>query len=242
MTNTKMGYATRNGVENFLSRVFPEVTDAEFNNYIMSAEAYINNYLGYNSETTTSGILQESIIREKTNGKIDNYGNLVIDVMHPPVNFDANNNPRVSLVEYNFGSIRVPLQLTDGSTNATNTLLEVSENRRKIIYPSIYFLPYLPSVTPTAKMNLYNLRDTKFWVDVSYVGGFQTVPFDIVQAANLIVGDMVVRRDNPNFAMSIRQGMYEVQYFARGASKGDPANNAIEHANQLLQPYIRYTW
>jgi hypothetical protein len=70
-------------VELYLNRTFNEVSTTEFNNYLKSTEAFINNYLGYNSETTTSGIMSESITREKVQGKIDNDGNLVIDVSHP---------------------------------------------------------------------------------------------------------------------------------------------------------------
>lgn len=242
MTSKLLGYTTRSQVEAFLNRTFPEVSNNEFNGYIQAAEAFINNHCGYNGETTTSGMFSESIVREKNLGKIDNSGNLQIDVQHPPVNFDVNGNPLVSLVEYNFGGIRVPLQLTDGSSNLLNTLLEVSENRRKIVYPSIYFLPYLPSVTPTAKMNLYNLRDVKFWVDVSYIGGFATLPQDVVQATNLIVGDILTRRDNPNFAEQVRQGSYQIQYFSPRSDPKKVDNKALDNAKILLNPYVRYTW
>ncbi len=237
MTNTLMNYTTRAKVEQFLNRVFNEVSNTEFDGYLKATEASINNYLGYNSETTTSGILSESINREKLPGKIDNDGNLVIDVTHPPVNFDANGNPLVTLVEYNFGGVRVPLQLTDGTNNSLNTLLEVSENRRKIIYPSMYFLPYISTVTPTQKVNLYNLRDVKFWVDVSYIGGFSQVPADITLAANMIMSDFLTRRDNPNFATSIRQGSYSIDFGSGGAD-----GRAFASAKKLLDPYVRYTW
>lgn len=242
MTSTLLGYTNRANVENFLGRTFTEVTNAEFNNYIQSAEAYINNYTGYNAETTTSGMLSESIIREKCVGKISNNGDLVIDLAHPPVHFDANSNPIVTLVEYNYGGIRVSLQITDGSNNALNTLLEVSENRRKVVYPSLYFLPWLSTVTPTAKVNLYNLRDVKFWVDISYIGGFSPLPADVVMATNLLVGDMLTRRDNPNFVEAVRQGSYQVQYFSRSSVPGDPGNKAMDNAKKLLDPYVRYTW
>lgn len=244
-----MNYTTRANVENYLNRTFTEVQTAEFDNYLLATEAYINNHCGYNNETTTSGMLQEFITREKVNGKIDNYGNLVIDVGKPPINFDSAFNPFVTLVEYNFGGIFVPLQTTVNNTVApqpTNvTLLSVSENRRKIIYPSIYFLPYLPQVTPTAKMNLYSLRDTKFWVDISYLGGYQTLPLDVVQAANIICGDMLTQRDNPNFAQSIRQGSYSIDFFARsnaGGTGGRSETRALIKAQEMLDPYVRYTW
>jgi len=233
-----LGYTTRPNVENFLHRTFPEVATDEFNGYILSAEAYVNNYLGYNGQTTASGILTETITREKTVGKIDQYGNLVVDVMKPPVNFDANGNPLVTLMEFNFGGVRVSMQLTDGSTNALNTLLEVSENRKKIIYPSIYFYPVISTVTPTAKMNLFSMRDVKFWVDTTYTGGYATTPYDIVLAMNYLVGDMLLHRDNPNFANRFQQGSYSVDY-GNGIGKNEKTVDAV---NRLLQPYVRYTW
>lgn len=249
MTNTLMNYTNRANVENFLGRVFSDITDTQFNAYLLSTEAIINNYTGYNAETTHSGMLCESIVREKSVGKIDNDGNLVIDVAHPPVQFDQYYNPIVSLVEYNFGGIRVPLQLTVNAAvqplTSFLTLLEVSENRRKIVYPSIYFLPYLPQVTPTAKMNLYNLRDVKFWADVSYLGGFPTIPGDVTQAANLICGNLIMTRDNPIFAQSLRQGSFSIDYFSRtnAGGKGNKAEaRAIQLAQQFLDPYVRWTW
>ena len=157
-----LGYTNRTDVEGFLGRTFPEVTNAQFNKFISAAEAYINNQCGYNAQTTTSGMLCEAVVREKSSGKVDNDGNLVIDLQKPPVQFDSNNNPLVSLVEFNFGGVRVPLSLTDGTANSLNTILEVSESRNKVYYPSMYFMPYLPTVTPTQKANIYNLRDARF--------------------------------------------------------------------------------
>lgn len=233
---TPIGYTTRSQVEKFLNRTFSEVDTNEFNDYICQAEAFINNFTGYNAQTTYSGMQAENVVREKTIGKIDNYNNLVIDVMKPPVQFDANGNPLVTLIEFNNGGVRVSLNLTDNSTNALNTVLEVSENRKKIIYPSMYFLPVMTNVTPTAKVNLYALKDIKFWVDVSYTGGFYTIPSDITAAANYLVIDMLQNRDNPNTASEIRQGSYMVRF---DDTKVTPNS---EMAKKLLEPYVRYTW
>ena len=244
MNTTTMNYTTRSQVENFAGRVFSDVSDTQFNAYMLSAEQFINNDLGYNSATTSSGIMAESIVREKNPGKVDDYGNLVIDVRKAPVNFDVNGNPIVTLVEYNFGGVRVPLQTTDGKTNALNTILEVSENRQKIYYPSIYFLPYLPSVTPTRKTNLYALRDVMFWVDISYVGGYTIVPSDITMAANYLTLSYLTQRDNPNNAFSIKQGQYQVQFQSNNPrfTKGQPVNQMYDIVDRLLQPYRRVTW
>lgn len=231
-----IGYTTRAKVEKFVNRVFSEVDTTEFNDYITQSEAFINNFTGYNAQTTLSGMQAENVVREKTVGKIDNYSNLVIDVMKPPVQFDSNYNPLVTLIEFNNGGVRVTLNLTDGSTNAQNTVLEVSENRKKIIYPSMYFLPVMTNVTPTAKVNLYALKDIKFWVDVSYTGGYYTIPGDVTTAANYLVADMLQNRDNPNFGQSFRQGSYSVDF----GSKADVIAGDV--AKRLLQPYVRYTW
>lgn len=231
---TPLGYTTRDNVQKFLNRVFSEVSDAEFNNYISSAESYINNYLGYNASTTLSGMLSESVTREKVQGKLDSYNNLVIDLMKPPVHKDAYGNPLVSLVEFNIGSVRVTLNLTDGSTGGLNSVLEVSENSRKVIYPSMYFLPVISTVTPTAKVNLWNLRDAKFWVDISYIGGYDTIPADVTMATNILVQDMLINRDNVNLASSVRQGNYSITY--------ENESVAQKKAQSYLQPYVRYTW
>lgn len=244
MNSTLMGYTTRAQVESFAGRIFSDVDTPTFNTYLLAAEQYINNELGYNSATTTSGIMAESITREKSPGKIDNYGNLVIDVRKAPINFDVNGNPLVTLLEYNFGSVRVPLSLTDNTSNTLNTVLEVSENRQKIYYPSVYFLPYLPSVTPTRKTNLYALRDVMFWVDISYIGGYTTVPADIAMAANYLAVDMLTQRDNPSGVLSVRQGQYSVDYLPKSSqySTGQPVNESYAIVNKLLQPYRRMTW
>lgn len=236
-----MNYTTRQNVENLLGKVYSEISTAEFNGYLLQTEAYINNYLGYNSITTSSGIMSESIVREKTPGKIDSFNNLVIDLLHPPMHFDSNMNPVVSLLEFNLGGIHIPLQLTDGSSSALNTLLEVSENGRKVVYPSLYFFPAISTVTPTAKVNLANLRDVKFFVDISYIGGYDIVPADITAAANLICGDMVTRRANPNFAINVKQGSYSVD-FQPAKTTGKDVAPAYSKAHTLLQPYVRYTW
>jgi len=228
-----LGYTTISGVQQFLNRTFPEVSGTEFNNYISAAETQINQLLGYNSQTTLSGLLSENIVREKARGKIDNFGNLVIDVTKPPIHFDAFGNPMVTLIEFNFGGIRIPLQLTDGSTNTLNTLLEVAESRRKLYYPSLYFYPAISTVTPTAKTNLYRLQDVSFWVDISYTGGYDVIPADIALACNYLIGDMLVHRDNPSFLTAIRQGSYSVSY-------GNKETQNI--VKSLISPYMRVTW
>lgn len=242
MTNGLMGYTTRANVENFLKKTFPEVTDAEFNVYLKSAERYVDNYCGYNSETTTSGLLQESIVREKSVGKVDNFGNLVVDLHKPPIAFDAFGNPRVSLLEFNLGSVRITLNLTDGTGNNLNTVLEVSENRKKVYYSSIYFLPAISTVTPTQKVNLFNLRDVRFWTDISYIGGYPVLPEDIVMATTYVCADLVMHRFNPMFLSSFTQGTMTQTFAPMTNNKGKMTSQYIQTANTLLQPYIRYTW
>ena len=234
-----IGYTNRTNIENFLGQTFP-ITDAEVNGYIEQAESYINNYLGYNAETTVSGIMTQTIEREKVYGKIDNFNNLVIDLMKPPVHFDQYSNPMVTKIEFNYGAIRVPLQITDGTTNSLNSVLTVSENRRKVYYPSLYFFPAISTVTPTAKVNLFNLHDVKFWVDIWYTGGYDTVPADITAATNLIAGELLLHRKNPQMASSIKQGQYSIDFMV-GKMKGKYSPTQ-ELANTYLQPYIRYTW
>lgn len=235
-----LGYTTRTQVENFAKRTFPEVATDEFNTYITAAESQINQITGYNARTTTSGMLSESIALEKHQGKVDSYGNIIVNVRHGPVHVDANNNPRVSLMRYSLGGVRVALNLTDGSNNAFNSLLELSENRNTVVYPGIYFMPAISTVTPTAKLNLYALQDVKFFLEISYVGGYSTVPGEVQLSANYLVADMLLYRDNPNFVTGFRQGSYSVEFGDRNGLL--PNDKTIKLVNRLLQPYKRVTW
>ncbi len=239
-----IGYTSRSSVENFLGRTFPEAYDTEFATYISAAEKTINNILGYTARTTTSGVLVESVVREKVVGKMDAFDSLVIDVMKPPINFDALGNPLVTLLEFNLGGIRIPLQLTDGTSNPLNTLLEVPATARKILYPSLYFFPAIATVTPTAKVNLSSLRDVRFYVDVSYTGGYPTVPEDIQLATNMLVGQMLTTRDNPTGVVGYKQGNYQVEFLPRSNrfAKGQPIDKTFAIVAALLQPYKRVTW
>lgn len=238
-----LGYTTRAQVEDFIGQTFPTISNASFDSYIAQAEAYINNLTGYNAATTTSGMLTEVINHEVVTGKLDSYNNVVVDLCHPPIQFDANRNPKITAMTFVFGAITVPLQLNDGTTNAYNSVVTVAENRKKVYYPSIYFFPAISTVTPTAKLNLFNLHDVRFWIDISYTGGYDTIPADITAAANIIVADLVLNRKNPQYAQSIRQGAYSVDFTAASANKGRmKLSPALERAGMYLQPYIRYVW
>lgn len=238
----KLGYTTRQSVEQFLGRTFTEISDSEFDIYIASAEKYINNFTGYNAATTLSGMLTENIVAEKSVGKVDPYGNMVIGLRHSPIQFDANRNPLVSRVNYNQGAINIDLQMTDGTNNAHNCVIEVSENRKRIYYPHLYFLPAISSLTPSAKINLYNLRDVRFWVDVWYTGGYNTIPEDVQLACNYIVSEFVMRRTNPMFMTGIDQGTMSMTFASNASRKGHLKSQSFQMADALLQPYIQYTF
>ncbi len=238
-----LGYTDWTKVTNLLNKSYPEIGQAEQNLYLGAAEKFINNYLGYNANTTTSGILTESIVREKHVGKIDNYGNLVVDLSHAPVHFDENFNPQVSLLTFNVGAVEVALNLTDGSGNPKNCVLEVSENRRKVYYPHMYFLPAVTAVTPTAKVSLFALRDVRFWTDISYIGGYDTVPEDIVMAATYLAAEFAIHRENPSFLSSMTQGSMTQQFARRSSSTSNLAlGEGMKIAQTLLQPYVINTW
>lgn len=237
-----LGYTTRSNVEQFLNRTFPEVSTNEFNIYIGAAEKYVNNYTGYNASTTLSGMLSEAVVNEKARGKLDAQNNMVIDVAKPPIHFDANSNPIVTKITYTYGAVRIDLSLTDNSSNPLNTILEVEENRKKIYYPSIYYVPAIATVTPTAKLNLYNLKDTAFWTLISYVGGYDTLPEDVQLATNYIVADFLLHRDNPNFLSSYTQGSTSSSFAPSSESRKLKISEGLHIAQTLLQPYVRYVF
>ena len=239
-----LNYTSRANVENLYGKPFPGIGDTEFNLYLTATEKWINNYLGYNANTTTSGLLTEVITREKHTGKIDNYGNMVVDLSHPPIHFDANFNPLVTLLTFNVGGVEVPLFLSDPAlAGSKNTFLEVSENRRKVYFPQMYYLPAVTSVTPTAKINLMNLRDVRFWTDISYTGGYDTVPEDITLAATYMCLEFVTHRMNPIFATIMTQGSRTMQFGQRSnQSSKFTTGEGMRVAMSLLQPYVINTW
>lgn len=249
-----MNYTNRTNVENILGQTFPAIGTTEFNLYLKASERYINNLLGYNAETTTSGILTEQISNEKSVGKIDAYGNLVVDIMHGPVHFDSYFNPLISSMKFNVGSVVVPLMLVPSgdtptsvpyfSQSSLNTVIDVAENRKKLYYPQLYFFPAVSTVTPTAKVNLMGLQDIKFFVTVSYIGGYDEVPEDITMAASYLCAEFVMHRNNPMFLQSFSQGSMSQSFSgkANGARGGLRLGENFHIADALLQPYIRYTF
>jgi hypothetical protein len=161
------------------------------------------------------------------------------------VHIDAYGNPQVSYMEYTQGGIHIPLQLTDGgaTTGRYYSLIDLSETGKKLVYPSLYFFPAISTVTPTAKVNLMSLRDVRFYVTVSYIGGYDVVPADIEMAANILTAGICSFRDNPSLANSISQGTFSVTYRkGTGASQVRGMDPFIERANEILQPYVRVTW
>lgn len=239
-----IGYTTRANIESFAGKTYP-VTDAVMNRYIEQAEDYIDRYLGYDAQTTTSGILTQVITREKIPGKIDPFGNLVIDVYHAPVHIDEYGNPAVTYLEYSQGGIHIPMQLTDGQSTSGRyySLLDLSENGRKLVYPSLYFFPAISTVTPTAKVNLNNLRDVRFFTTITYTGGYDSVPASIESAANLLVLGFLQIAENPNLAEAVRQGSFSINYFsAKQTNNLRGQTPFIARANELLQPFLRVTW
>jgi hypothetical protein len=232
---SKYSYTSRANIEGYVGETFPMIDDTTFDTYISQAEFQVNNICGYNGATTLSGMHTEAVSMEKVEGKIDVYGNLVVDVMHPPVHFDQFNNPMVSLLRFSLGGVRIDLNLDDGSTAyQLGSFLEVSESRRKILYPNMYFLPALSMVTPTAKINLYDLHDVKFFVTSSYIGGYDTIPPDVVLATNILAADIVHHRHNPDFLTRIQQGSYSADWSSD--------SEIMTKSTKILQPYIRYTW
>jgi len=236
-----IGYLDRTYVEGFMNRTFPEISDAVFAGYISAAETYINNYLGYNSQTTLSGMMSENIVLEKSEGKVDAFNNVVVNLRKPPLHFDVYNNPIVTQLRFGIGAVKVDLNLNPLNNNLS--VLEVAENRRTVVYPSLYFLPAISTVTPTAKMNLFSLASVKFWMEISYTGGYDTLPDDVKLAAAYVVSDILLFRDNPNFLQSFSQGSLSQSFGGRTSdTKGFKVGKGMQMAQALLQPYCRVTW
>lgn len=249
MDATPHGYTTRSAVEKILNRTFSEVSDSEFNTYLTAAERQVEQVLGYidvnsGTATTSSGILTQTISLERATGKVDSYGNLVINVKHGPIHVDANNDPDITYLSINGGVYNISLQLTNGAVGGTNLILMLDDTRRVVSYPAQYVIAAISSITPTSKISFSNLRSLRFWTDISYTGGFDDIPADIALATAYLTADQVQLRDNPSSALSFQRGNYRVELrrYELGASAGAKKTTFQQMAEVLLQPYMRVTW
>lgn len=187
------------------------------------------------SATTLSGIISQATNRmakfcnvkgfdygtytDTDRAKISNNGELVINARVRPVE-------SVSAVSLTRGAFSTSLVLQQGDT----LLYQIADPGNRIHIPNSY-LYMTGTFLAGGQSQLMSLKAANMFCTVTYVAGYQTIPFDLKDACILWVQDILARRGNRDGAQSFSQGSYSVNY-GKNASDGD--SPAIKQAKTML--------
>lgn len=213
---TALGYADEVDIENFLLTDIDNTFSAQIEDWIATSEAEINKYLGYTSST---GLLSEVITNESAYGKVDNEGNLLVYTKKQPIT-------AVTAVSLYKGVTSIVLSLTDSAGTAKYNISPTSEY---ILFPA----DELSTVGTGMISSFYEFRGTKFFIKVSYTGGYATVPADIRMATVNLVADKIMRQSNKEGLASITQGRVSKRWMDRQDGESD----FVKDAYKLLRPH-----
>ena len=215
-------YASEVDLENFLLVDIDSSFSATIDDWISAAEQEVNNYLGY---TTASGILNESIVDEICESRVDGEGNLIIMPRKSPIN-------SVSAIDIVKGSESIVLTLTDGEGNAKYV---IPSYKREIIMPS-------DELDTTASTILSTFDDIKFqkaFTKIDYIAGYTTVPGPIKLATLLFVSDTFMRQANKEGLSSLTQGRITKRW---AENKYGESNWTIDAKQKLNHYRLASNW
>ena len=217
-----LGYATEVDLENLLLVDIDASFSSQIDTWISSSEVSVNNFLGY---TTASGIWNESVVDEKSESRVDGDLNLVLHPRKRPIN-------SVSAISIIRGSESTSLDLTDADGNS-RYIIPASD--RVIIYPSSEM-----SSTGTITLTSFsNIKFSRYFTKISYIGGYTSVPEPIKLATTLYLADTFMRQANKEGLASVTQG----RLTKRWSETKDGESGFIKSAKQLLMPYrISSNW
>lgn len=213
---TAIGYCNEVDVENFLLTDIDSSFSPQIEDWIATAEAEINKFLGYTSST---GILLEDIYHEVAYGKVDNESNLVVYTKKQPIT-------TVSGIQLYKGTSTITLTLAD---SAGNNKWNLPPNGEYAMYPNQEL-----SISGSSIINNFeSLRGSKFFVKVDYRAGYTTVPADIRMATVNLVADKIMRHSNKDGLESISQGRVSKRWKGREDGESD----FVKDAYKLIRPY-----
>lgn len=196
------------------------------------------------SATTLSGIISQAQQRaaafcnvkgfefqtetDKDRAMINNKGELVVAVRRRPV-------LTVTALTLNRGSFSTTLNLTDSGTGLP--VYNIPDPGNRFHLPNAY-LYATGTYLPGGSSQLLTLKAANLFYTVTYVGGLQTIPFDLKDALVLWVQDIISRRNNREGVQSFTQGSYSATY-GKNASDGD--SPVIKQAKNILMTggYVR---
>ena len=203
-TYTPRGYCSEEDIENFLLLDIDNSFSTQINSWIASAEKWIDNYLGY---TTNSGILAEEFTNTvEDTATVDSEGNLVIFPRKVPI-------ISVSAISLIKGTDSLDLTLTSGGENK----YQIAEETDSIVYPG-YELSFSGS---SVVKSFFDIRYTKFFVQMSYIAGYSTIPADINLATVNVASDTIMRHSNKEGLQSVSQGAISKSWFQREGGESD---------------------
>lgn len=211
-----LNYATSTDVSNLLLITIDSSFTAQVDTWISTAEVMVNNYLGF---VTASGVWNESVVNEINECRVDGDLNLVIYPRKRPIN-------SVSAISIVKGPVAVALSLTD---TAGNTRYTIPVPSSVIVYPN-----YQLSLTASTILHHFGIiKYSRFYTQVSYIGGYTSIPKPISLATAYFAADILMRQANKEGLTSITQGRISKKW----AEEKDGKSNWIRRAEELLNFY-----
>lgn len=213
---TALGYCTEVDIENFLLTDIDSSFSAQVEDWIAAAEQRVNRYLGY---TTASGILAEEFSGEVApNAFVTPQSDLVIFPRKTPIiSFTG-----ASITK---GTTSIALNLTSGGSNTYN----IPASNDQIVFSGYDF-----SYTGSSLIHSFDsLKNSKFFISLSYIGGYTQVPADIRLATVNFVADTIMRHSNKEGLVRLQQGRVEKEWKQVRGGESD----FVLDAQSLLNPY-----
>lgn len=152
---------------------------------------------------------------EKARTSITSRSEFVIDVRRRPLH-------SVSSVNVTIGGQSSALTLAD---SAGNLLYDIPDPGNRLVISDAYFM------TTGIGSQLSSLRGGNTFAQITYVGGYQTVPEDLKYAASLYAKDTATQKDSQGLS-GFSQGSYSESY---DTSSNSGKSQLIEEAESILR-------
>lgn len=151
---------------------------------------------------------------ETDNALISNDGNLVISVRRRPI-------VEVTAIKLVKGSFSTSLTLNQSGVD----LYQIPHPGNKVVFPNSY-LYMTGTMLAGGATQLMSLRAAHVFYEITYEGGYQTIPDDLKYAVMLYFRDIYSRQFNAQGLASMTQGSYSEAYRANMNGKSPFVNEA----------------
>jgi hypothetical protein len=203
------------------------IPDTTVSGLISSASRYVDNFTYAPKGWDFEAVVDEEYDSD-TSVHTDADNNLFIPLIKRPLAGTGS----VQKITIALGAAVSDLTLASGGVS----VLHSPSPGWNIIYPG----NFLASVgTLLGQARLYSLRSYRYFVRVSYSGGYQEIPSDMKQAVALLVRQALSQRFNSTGAVEVRQGSMDIRFTDRGVNDQKPF--LVGQAEILLRQYLRVT-